>query len=142
MSINRVNLTGNLTRDIEIRHTAAGLPVGSFSVAVNDRRKNQQTGEWEDHPNFIDCTLFGTRAENIARIIGKGSKVAIEGKLRHETWEKDGQRRSKVSVMVDDIEFMSRPETSGGQGSDGYTAQASTAPQAPSHGVYDADIPF
>ena len=63
MSINRVNITGNLTRDPELRATAGGTQVLSFGVAVNDRRRNAQTGEWEDYPNFVDCTMFGTRAE-------------------------------------------------------------------------------
>ena len=66
MSINRVIISGNLTRDPELRSTASGLPVLGFGVAVNDRRKNQQTGEWEDYPNFIDCTMFGARAEHRA----------------------------------------------------------------------------
>ena len=83
MSINRVNITGNLTRDPELRATAAGTQVLSFGIAVNDRRKNPQTGEWEDYPNYIDCTMFGTRAEAVGRYISKGSKVAIEGKLRY-----------------------------------------------------------
>ena len=79
MSINRVNITGNLTRDPELRATAAGTQVLSFGIAVNDRRKNPQTGEWEDYPNYIDCTMFGTRAEAVGRYISKGSKVALIG---------------------------------------------------------------
>ena len=82
MSINRVTITGNLTRDPEVRNTQSGMAVLNLGVAVNDRRKNDQTGEWEDVPNFIDCVMFGTRAESVARYIRKGSKVAIEGKLR------------------------------------------------------------
>ena len=73
MSINRVIISGNLTRDPEIRKTAGGMPVLGFGVAVNDRRRNQQTGEWEDYPNFIDCTMFGTRAEAVSRFLSKGS---------------------------------------------------------------------
>lgn len=107
MSINRVVISGNLTRDPELRQTAGGLPVLGFSVAVNDRRKNQSTDEWEDYPNFVDCTLFGTRAASVARFLGKGAKVAIEGKLRWSQWEKDGQKRSKLEVIVDDIELLS-----------------------------------
>ncbi len=87
MSINRVNITGNLTRDPELRVTAAGT-VLSFGVAVNDRRRNPQTGEWEDYPDFVDCTMFGTRAEAVSRFLAKGHKVAIEGKLRYSWWEK------------------------------------------------------
>lgn len=108
MSINIVNISGNLTRDSEIRRTTGGTAILGFGVAVNDRRKNQQTGEWEDYPNFIDCTMFGTRAEKLAGILTKGTKVCILGKLRYMSWEKDGQKRSKIEVIVDDIELMSR----------------------------------
>ena len=90
MSINRVIISGNLTRDPELRSTAAGMPVLGFGVAVNDRRKNQQTGEWEDYPNFIDCTMFGARAESLSRFLSKGTKVSVEGKLRWSQWERDG----------------------------------------------------
>lgn len=117
MSINKVVISGNLTRDPELRQTANGFPVLGFGVAVNDRRRNQQTGEWEDYPNFIDCTMFGTRAESVAKFLTKGSKVAIEGKLRWSQWERDGQKRSKIEVVVDEIEFMSR---GGGNGDGGF----------------------
>ena len=131
MGINRVNISGNLTRDPEMRRTASGMQVLSFGVAVNDRAKNPQTNEWEDRPNFIDCTMFGTRAEAVSRYLSKGSKVAIEGKLRWSQWERDGQKRSKLEVIVDEIEFMSRRE-------DGAQQPAS----APAPDVYDEDIPF
>lgn len=108
MSINRVIVSGNLTRDPEVRTTASGNPVMGFGIAVNDRRKNSQTGEWEDYPNFIDCTMFGARAQSVSRFLSKGSKVAIEGKLRWSQWEtNDGQKRSKIEIIVDEIEFMS-----------------------------------
>ena len=158
MSINRVNISGNLTRDPELRATASGTQVLSFGVAVNDRRRNPQTGEWEDYPNFVDCTMFGTRAEAVSRYLSKGSKVAIEGKLRYSSWERDGQRRSKLEVIVDEIEFMSRgqqgetggyaPAPSYGQ-QGGYApapapqqAPAPMAPVPPAVDVYDEDIPF
>ena len=159
MSINRVNISGNLTRDPEMRATASGTQVLSFGVAVNDRRRNPQSGEWEDYPNFVDCTMFGARAEAVRRYLSKGSKVAIEGKLRYSSWERDGQRRSKLEVIVDEIEFLSRGQQ-GGQGGyaqepyggnqGGYAAPA-PAPQAPAPvaapvppavDVYDEDIPF
>ena len=111
MAINRVFISGNLTRDPEIRSTSSGTPILTFCVAVNERRKNQQTGEWEDNPNYVDCTMFGTRAESVSRFISKGSKVSVEGKLRYSSWEKDGQRRSKLDVIVDEIEFMKRNDT-------------------------------
>ena len=162
VSINRVNISGNLTRDPELRATAGGTQVLSFGVAVNDRRRNQQTGNWEDYPNFVDCVMFGTRAEAIQRYLSKGTKVAIEGKLRYSSWERDGQRRSKLEVIVDEIEFLS--SRNGGQqpaGNQGGYAPAAPAPapsyaapapapapapspvQAPPAGdVYDEDIPF
>lgn len=111
MSINQVNISGNLTRDPELRATASGTQVLSFDIAVNDRQKNQRTGEWEDYPNYVSCTMFGTRAESVSRYIRKGSKVAISGKLRYSSWEKDGQKRSKLEVIVNDIEFMSRGDS-------------------------------
>ena len=110
MSINRVNISGNLTRDPELRATAGGTQVLSFGVAVNDRRRNAQTGEWEDYPNFIDCTMFGNRAEALSRILCKGMKVAIEGKLRYSSWEdkNGGGRRSKVEIIPDEVVLMSQ----------------------------------
>ena len=99
MSINRVNISGNLTREPELRATQGGTQILTFGVAVNDCRKNPQTGQWEDVPNFVDCVLFGNRAESVSKFIGKGSKVAIEGKLRYSQWEKDGGRRSKLEAL-------------------------------------------
>ena len=110
MSINRVVVSGNLTRDPELRVTPGGTQVLGFGVAVNDRRRNQQTGEWEDYPNFIDCTMFGNRAEALSRILLKGMKVAIEGKLRYSSWEdkNGGGRRSKVEIIPDEVVLMSQ----------------------------------
>lgn len=157
MSINRVTISGNLTRDPELRATAGGTQVLSLGVAVNDRRRNPQNGEWEDYPNFVDCTMFGTRAEAVSRYLSKGSKVAIEGKLRYSSWERDGQRRSKLEVIVDEIEFLSRGQQGGGQGGYGQPAYGqggydaapmpAPAPQAPAPvppagDVFDEDIPF
>lgn len=148
MSINRVLVTGNLTRDPELRATQSGSQVLNFGIAVNDRRKNPSTGEWEDYPNFVDCTMFGTRAEKIANYIAKGSKVAIEGKLRYSSWEKDGERRSKLEVIVDEIEFMSRRDEQGGAVIS-TPVPAPVRPAAPRQAapvaaaeVYDEDIPF
>lgn len=108
MSINRVTLTGNLTRDAELRATASGMNVLSFGVAVNDRYFNKQTNQWEDRPNFVDCTLFGNRAQSLAQWLVKGTKVAIEGKLRWSQWENgQGDKRSKLEVIVDEVEFLS-----------------------------------
>lgn len=140
MSINRAAISGNLTRDAELRATSGGTSVLRFSVAVNDRRKNQQTGQWEDVPNFVDCVLFGARADSLHTYLVKGTKVAIEGKLRYSSWERDGQRRSKLDVVVDEVEFMSRRE----QPQPAYQQQPQQAaqPAQPQPALYDDDIPF
>lgn len=144
MSINRVMISGNLTRDAEIRSTQSGMAILGFGVAVNDRRKNQQTGEWEDYPNFVDCTMFGTRGEKLQPYLTKGTKVAIEGKLRYSSWERDGQRRSKLEVIVDNVVTM----TAQRQQQQGYQAAApqpqyQATPQPAAYpDVYDEDIPF
>ncbi len=151
MSINRVVISGNLTRDPEVRTTQSGMPVMSIGVAVNDRRRNSQTGEWEDHANYIDCTMFGNRAQNVSQYLSKGSKVTLEGKLRWSQWERDGQKRSKIEVIIDDIDFGGR---GGGQSQNGNQMQgnsygdasAYSAPKTPvvdtTSSVYDEDIPF
>lgn len=147
MSINKVVISGCLTRDPELRSTQGGMEILALGVAVNDRRKNQQTGEWEDVPNFVDCVMFGNRAKSVSRFLSKGSKVAIEGKLRWSQWERDGQKRSKIEVIVDEIEFM----TSRSDGQHAVAPQAAPAPHpyqppiaAPvvDASVYDDDIPF
>jgi single-strand DNA-binding protein len=138
MSINKVLISGNLTRDPELRATASGMPVLGLGVAVNDRRKNQSTGEWEDFPNFIDCTMFGARAESVKNFLSKGSKVAIEGKLRWSQWERDGQKRSKIEVIIDEIEFLSARDGS----SQSPQMRHTEIPEAPEITVYDEDIPF
>lgn len=131
MSINRVVVSGNLTRDPELRATPGGTQVLGFGVAVNDRRRNQQTGEWEDYPNFIDCTMFGNRAEALSRILRKGMKVAIEGKLRYSSWEdkNGGGRRSKVEIIPDEVVLMS--QNPNGQQAQQYAPQGYQQQYAP-----------
>ena len=152
MSINRVVISGNITRDPELRSTQGGMEILALGVAVNDRRKNQQTGEWEDVPNWIDCVMFGNRAKSVSRFLSKGSKVAIEGKLRWSQWERDGQKRSKIEVIVDEIEFMTSRNDAPSQATAQpvrqqapYQPQMGGMPQAvgPVTGtIYDDDIPF
>ena len=139
VNINRVVISGNLTRDPEARRTQSGTTILSFGVAVNDRRRNSATGEWEDYANFIDCTMFGSRAESIEHYLHKGTSVAIDGKLRWSQWERDGQKRSKVEVIVEEIQFW-------GKGRRQEQEPPYEQPDAPSEpaqmSVYDDDIPF
>ncbi len=139
MSINKVLISGNLTRDAEQRTTQSGTTLITFGVAVNDRRRNAQ-GEWEDYANYVDCTMFGRRAEAICQYLSKGTKVAIEGKLRYSSWEdrNGGGRRSKLDVTVDELEFMS--SRNGGQGGNqGYAQQSSY--NSASQGGYGSSQP-
>ena len=105
MSINRTVISGNLTRDPDEKRTQGGMCIIEFGVAVNERRKDSQTGEWEDKANFIECTMFGKRAEGILQYLAKGMHVTVEGHLRQERWEKDGQKFSRLKVIVDEIDF-------------------------------------
>ncbi len=117
-NINRVVLTGNLTRDPELRSTASGLAVCSLRIASNTRRKNQSTGEWEDKPNFFDVTVWGAQGENCARFLAKGRPVAIDGRLEWREWEsQDGNKRQAVEIIADAVQFLgSREDTGGGGG--------------------------
>lgn len=110
MSVNSVTISGNLTRDADLRETQSGGSVCKFSVAVNERRRNQN-GEWEDRANFIDCAMFGKRAEAVSRYLQKGTKVCAAGKLSQNSWtDNGGNKRSSISVVVSEIEFMSRQD--------------------------------
>lgn len=155
MSINKVVVSGNLTREPELRSTASGMQVLNFGIAVNERVKNPQTDEWEDRPNFIDAVMFGKRAESVSRYIGKGSKVCIEGKLRYSSWEdkNGGGKRSKLEVVVDEIEFMSQQQGQQAAPAPSYGTQpaqpaysSQPMPYAPPQFVeatyYDADCHF
>ena len=141
MSINRVNVSGNLTRDPELRATQGGTSVLRIGLAINDRARNQQTGEWEDRANFVDCVVFGKRAEALAGMLAKGQRVAIDGRLRYSSWEaQDGSRRSKLEVVVEEIEFMSPRQGGGRQAAPAAAAPATSA--AGAGDLYDEDIPF
>ena len=135
MSINTAGISGNLARDAELRETANGMAVLNFCVAVNDRRKNPQSGEWEDYPNFIECTLFGNRASGVAPYLLKGTHVSVSGKLRQDRWEKDGKKHSKIVIVVDEVDF-----TGSKRQEQAYEQPAPAQPEQTS--VFDDDIPF
>ena len=104
MSDNAIHITGNLTRDPELRFTNGGMAVTAFGVAVNTRKKNA-SGEYEDsEPHFFDITAFGTLAENVSESLAKGDRVTLNGRLQYSTWEtQDGDKRSKVEVVADSV---------------------------------------
>jgi single-strand DNA-binding protein len=152
-NINRVILTGNLTRDPELRSTSSGLSVCSLRIASNTRRKNQSTGEWEDKPNFFDVTVWGAQGENCARFLAKGRPVALDGRLEWREWEnQQGEKRQSVEIIADAVQFLGGRDEAGGGGGGGFTPrsdvpvdnrdfQPAGAPAGGS-GPADDDIPF
>ena len=154
-SVNVVVLVGNLTRDPEMRATPGGTSVCRLGLAVNERSKDPTTGEWGERPNYFDIDVFGAMGENCAQYLFKGPQVAIEGRLRWRSWEtQDGQKRSAVSVVANNVQFIG-PRDAGGAG--GYTAPQGgsargtgttfnkTGPDGPPRDDFteaDDDIPF
>jgi single-strand DNA-binding protein len=146
-----VVITGNLTRDPELRSTGGGTPVCELRVAVNSRRKDGQSGQWVDKPNYFDVTVFGAQGENCANYLSKGRPVAVEGRLDWREWEaKDGSgKRQKVSIIANSVQFLgSRDGSGGGQNGGGFTpssdtpADSSDFEPAAAGGGGDDDIPF
>lgn len=148
-NINHASISGNLTREPEARYTQGGNCVLTFGVAVGERRKNAQ-GAYEDYTNFIDCAMFGKRAESLSRILAKGMHVTVEGRLHWSSWERDGQRRSKVELWADEVDLPARA-----QGAPQAPAQEpvaapaqlqnmvnAAAQQAQAQSAYDDVIPF
>jgi len=119
-NINRVTITGNLTRDPELRSTGGGLSVCGLRVAVNSRRKDG-SGNWVDKPNYLDVTVFGAQGENCANYLSKGRPVAVDGRLDWSEWEaKDGSgKRQKVEIIADTVQFLGSRDDSGGGGGNG-----------------------
>lgn len=105
MSLNKITLSGNLGADAELRYTKGGAPVVSFSLAVNERVQKGD-GEWGDYTNWVDCCMFGKRAESLAPWLQKGAKISLLGHLRTHSYERDGQRIKRWEVRVDDVELM------------------------------------
>jgi single-strand DNA-binding protein len=125
VNINSVTISGNLTRDAEIRYTKSQTPVITFGVAVNSRVK--VNNEWTDYANFFDCVFYGSYAEKCAESLKKGAKVVISGSLRWSQWQSGEQTRSKVEINVSSIDFFGQ--------------KSKTQPDV-LVGVYDDDLPF
>lgn len=139
-NINVVAISGNITRDSELRHTTSGSAVLNFSVAVNSRRKNKD-GNWEDRPNYIDCVMFGQRAESLAQWLTRGTHVVASGELRQTSWEDDkGDRHSRTEVTVLNVEFQSKSRNE--QQPPQQPVASAPQPAAPQQALYDEDIPF
>ena len=118
-SFNRVILVGNLTRDPELRYIPSGAAVTDIGLAVNDRRKNAQ-GEWVDETTFVDVTLWSRLAEIASEYLNKGSPVLIEGRLKLDTWEKEGKKQSKLRVVGEKMQMLGgKGQGGGGQGGSG-----------------------
>lgn len=133
-SFNRVVLVGNLTRDPELRHIPSGMAVSDIGLAVNDRVK--RNNEWVDEVTFVDITLWGRTAEVCNEYLSKGSPVLIEGRLKLDTWEKDGQKRSKLKVIGERMQMLSG---SGGGGGGGRSRSGSSSSSSDSYDSYASD---
>jgi single-strand DNA-binding protein len=150
-NINRVVLTGNLTRDPELRSTSSGLAVCGMRIAVNTRRKDQ-SGNWIEEPNYFDITVFGGQGENCAKFLSKGRPVAIDGRLKwREFTDKDGNQRQAIDIIADSVQFLGSREDAGNGGGGRFTPQSdvpadtSDYQMAPAGGrgpATDDDIPF
>ena len=125
---NKVVLMGNLTRDPELRTTPSGQNVTSFSLAVNRSWKNAQ-GETQEAVDYIDCNVWGKPAEIVNQYMKKGSGILVSGRLQQRSWEQEGQKRSKVEVVVEDFNFVGG-DRDGGSGSSSSSSASSSAPSA------------
>ena len=148
-NINRVIITGNLTRDPELRNLPSGSKVCDLRVACNGRRKNGATGAWEDDPNFFNVSVWGQQGENCARYLAKGRGVAIDGRLNWREWESEGQKRQAVDIIAETVQFLGGGNGEGNGGSAASAAAASsdipvdTADFVSAPGGHsDDDIPF
>jgi single-strand DNA-binding protein len=123
--VNHVIIIGRLTRDAELKYTAAGFAISNFSIAVNRRRKNGD--QWVEEANYFDVNLFGKSAEGLKQYLVKGKQIAVEGELKQDRWEQDGQARSKVVITANNVQLLGGGQNSGGAGanSGSYASPAS-----------------
>ena len=158
--INHVVLVGRLTRDAELKSIASGQAVCKFSIAVNRRKKNGE--QWEDEANFFDVVLWGRQGETLHQYLLKGKQIGVDGELKQDRWQQDGQNRSKVEIVANNVQLLSGSGgggggSSGGGSSGGYSggssfggnnnSQGSTQQQAqngnaPADDGFADDIPF
>lgn len=140
---NKVLLMGNLTRDIELRHTPSNLAVANIGLAVGRRYRSGEEGEWKEETMFVDCEAWGKTAETMSKYLQKGRPVFIEGRLKLDTWQdkNDGSNRSKLKVVVENFQFIDSRGGEGGGGSGGGYSNAGSASESPAQGG-DDDIPF
>jgi len=125
-NINRVIITGNLTRDPDLSSvSASGTSVCSLRVACNGRRRNNETGQWEDQPNYFDVTVWGSQGENCARFLTKGRPVAIDGRLRWREWtNQEGQKRQAVDIIAESVQFLGGRDDVGTGNGNGFSSSA------------------
>ena len=145
-SVNQVILMGNLTRDPELRQTPSGQSVCSFSLALNRAYKDQK-GDWQEATDYIDIVAWGPLGERVNQYVTKGRRVLVQGRLQSRSWEQDGQKRSKVEVLANDVTFLdSREGGSGGQGGSNFNGGSSfggndgSSGPAPSSGKKQDDV--
>jgi len=130
--INHVVLVGRLTRDAELKSIASGQSVCKFSIAVNRSKKNGE--QWEDEPNFFDIVLWGRRGEALHQYLLKGKMVAVDGELRQDRWQQDGQNRSKVEIVANNIQLLGGGSPGGGSSGGGNSGGSSFGGNNSSHG--------
>jgi single-strand DNA-binding protein len=154
-NINRVVLTGNLTRDPEVRTLpSSGNTLCSLRIACNGRRKNNETGQWEDQPNYFDVTVWGAQGENCGKYLSKGRPVAIDGRLQWREWtDKEGNKRQSVDIIAESVQFLGGRDDAGNGNGNGFSSGArateSDVPidtgdfeRTPVSAGADEDIPF
>jgi single-strand DNA-binding protein len=153
-NINRVTITGNLTRDPELRQLPSGGAVCSLRVACNGRRKNQETQQWEEVPNYFDVTVWGAQGENCKKFLSRGRGVAVDGRLQWREWtDQQGNKRQSVDIVAETVQFLGGRDDAGNGNGNGFSssahAQESDVPidtgdfeRTPVGASTDEDIPF
>lgn len=147
-NLNKVLLMGNMTRDPQLSYLPSQTPVVEFGMAIN-RKYKKQDGTMADDTCFVDCQMFGKRAETVNKYFKKGDPIFVEGRLKYDSWEKDGRKQSRLRVFVENFEFLGKggQNSGGGNSGGGYAAQSrdsapDTSMDAPYGADVDDDIPF